>query len=220
MTGLKERSGRVVGLRGVAPGAFELTFERDGLRFRAGEEITVHGPGALGDRTYSLLGSEGDEHLRILFRVVPDGALSPWLAGLKAGDTLPFTGPHGNFILRDPSRPVMFVATGTGIAPAVSFVRTHPDLDMTLVHGVRIRGDLFYREEFAGKGYVPCVSREDAGGMFHGRVTDWFRSHPAGEPAADVYLCGANEMIMEMRDLLLAQAGDPERIYAEPYYFW
>jgi ferredoxin--NADP+ reductase/benzoate/toluate 1,2-dioxygenase reductase subunit len=120
-------------------------------------------------------------------------------------------------MLRDAGRPIIFVATGTGVAPCRSYLRTHPHLDLTLIHGVRQAEDLFYRDEFAGVTYVPCVSGE-AGAGFHGRVTDYCRaqSFPA---LAHFYLCGANEMFYDMRDVLSKAGVGVERIFTEAYYY-
>ena len=117
----------------LSAGMFELAFTRCGIDFKTSHEIHIHGEEATWDRTYSLSGGESEEHLRILYRVIPDGLLTPYLAKLVPGDELSFTGPFGNFLLRDERQPIVFIATGTGIAPALSFIRTYPTLNLTLL---------------------------------------------------------------------------------------
>lgn len=208
---------RVLRHRALSATAFELTLRRDGLAFRAGQLLNVHGRDPLDDRNYTLAAGERDEALHLLYRLVPAGRLTPQLAALREGDELEVSGPMGEFVLRDATRPVLFIATGTGIAPARAYWRTHPGLRLTLLHGVRTREDLFYRDEFAGTAYHPCVSGE-AGTEFHGRVTARLRDLPL---AADthVYLCGANEMFYEVRDLLQARGFPLAQVFTEAYYY-
>lgn len=207
----------VVGLRQLSPTGFELTFERQGIEFEAGRLITVHGAEPTHDRSYTIASGANDEHLQILFRLIPGGKLTPRLAALKPGDPIEFTGPFGEFVVRDPSRPIVFVATGTGVAPCRSYLRTNPNLDLTLVHGVRTAADLFYRDLFETRTYHPCVTREEGTG-FHGRVTQFMADFPL-PPNACYHLCGANEMIFDMQVLLRKRGVDEFSIFTEAYYY-
>ena len=205
--------------RTLAEGLFELTFNRPSFAFRAGDEIQVHGADSSEDRPYSLLSGERDAYLQILYRLIPDGAMTPRLVQLRAGDPISFTGPFGNFWLREPDRPIVFVATGTGIAPAVSFARTYAHLDLHLLHGVRRKEDLCYADRFDSGRYHPCVSRESCPGAHSGRVTDLFPALALPE-GAHYYLCGANDMIMEMTAMLKRQGVADAHIFGEAYYWW
>jgi ferredoxin--NADP+ reductase/benzoate/toluate 1,2-dioxygenase reductase subunit len=112
---------------------------------------------------------------------------------------------------------MVFVATGTGIAPCRSFVRSSPGLEATVIHGVRVAEDLFYRDAFAAVSYVPCVSR-DTRAEFHERVTDFIDTCRVPEQA-HVYLCGAYAMIHDVTALLVRRGVAPEAIFTEPYYY-
>ena len=208
---------RVVRARALSATGFELTFARGPLRFQAGQLLVVHGRDTFEERSYTICSGERDDVLQIVYRLIPSGLLTPWLARLRPGDPVEISAPYGEFTLRDRTRPVIFVATGTGIAPARAFHRTHPDLNLTIVHGVRTAADLFYRDEFAGRPYFPCLSAE-AGAGFHGRVTAFCAGH-AFPPEAHYYLCGANAMFYDMRDLLAARGVAPGQIFTEAYYY-
>ena len=201
----------------LSSSAWELRLERRGLEFKAGELISLHGEHESDARDYTIASGTSDPELWILYRMVEHGTLTPQLRRLKVGDRVEAAGPYGTFTLRDPGRPVWFIATGTGIAPCVSFVRTHPDLDLTVLHGVRREEDLFYRELLSPYGYHPCVSGEAVDG-FQGRVGERLRELTPPEDA-DLYLCGANEMIYEISDQLRERGTDPSRIFHEPYYY-
>lgn len=208
---------RVLDHRPLSSTAFELTLSRDGLAFRAGQLLNVHGRDPLDDRNYTIASGEQDDVLHVIYRLIPGGRLTPQLASLGAGDDLDVSGPMGEFVLRDLARPIVFIATGTGIAPARSYWRTHPGLDLTLLHGVRSQEDLFYRTEFAGASYHPCVSGA-AGVGFHGRVTGLLRDMSLA-PETHLYLCGANEMFYDVRDILQARGFPLSQVFTEAYYY-
>jgi ferredoxin--NADP+ reductase len=122
----------------------------------------------------------------------------------------------------DHGRDLVFVATGTGIAPFVSMLRHHgwnsPRFaHFVVVHGARRHSDLAYRDEFMAASradrrviYVPILSREP-------RDSEWtgLRGHVQTvlEPAcfqsrtgfvlepdsANVFLCGNPAMIDDVR---------------------
>lgn len=205
------RTTRVIANERISDDAWVLRLDRRDLVFRPGELISLHGQSELDHRDYTIASGTEDEEIEVLYRLVPHGALTPQLVKWNAGDEICFKGPYGTFVLRDATVPTVFVATGTGIAPARSFLRSNPGMEMTVLHGVRERGDLFYRAEFEAApevtSYVPCVSSET------GRVTDWLRSNPL-PPGVHVYLCGANEMIYEASDILAGH-----ELFTEPYYY-
>lgn len=211
------RESRVIANEPVSPTAFQLTFTRAGLAFRAGELVCLHGRDKLDARDYTIASGERDEHLRVLVRLIPHGALTPQLAALRPGDRLGIAGPYGTFTLRDPGRPAVFVATGTGIAPAVAYRRTYPGLRLTVLHGVARAEDLFFRGLFRGDTHLPCCSQEPCDG-WQGRVTTRLQTLDA-PPGADFYLCGANEMIYQATDILTARGVPRTRILHEPYYY-
>lgn len=212
------RQTHVLANRRLAPGTCELEIERGDFQFRAGEELILHGAQPEDDRTYSIASGEEDPTLKLLVRIIPAGRVSPRLAALRQGDTIAFTGPTGSFVLRDEHRPLVFIATGTGIAPLLSFLRTKPQLRPTVLHGVRDPAELYARAAVEPRcaAYLPCVSRDPQRPR---RVTDVL-PHLALNPQADYYLCGGHPMIRDARALLLARGIPAERIRAEAYFYW
>lgn len=215
---LPRRQARISAVAQLSPTGFEIQLERNGLSFRAGQEITIHGPDPSFDRTYSIASGENDGDIRILFRFIPDGKLTPLLSRRVPGDTIEYTGAFGSFTVRDPARPVLFVATGTGIAPCRSFARTLPQLELTTLHGVRTSDDLFYRNELSTHTYHPCLSR-DADSGFRGRVTDLLATLPLAKEQ-HCYLCGSNAMITDAHRILKSRGVRDDSIFSEPYFFW
>ncbi|MCX7848320.1 MAG: hypothetical protein N2595_09870 [bacterium] len=130
-----------------------------------------------------------------------------------------FDGPYGRFVIEDPTdrgRKYLFVATGVGIAPYHSFVRSYPGLDYVLVHGVRYCEERYDREAYEGGRYIACVSRED-GGDYRGRVTEYLREHRV-DPGTICYLCGSNAMIAEAYDILRGQGVPGDNLFTEIFF--
>jgi len=210
---------RLVSKNFVTASTLELKLERPGdFAFSPGQRIRLlHERGA---RDYSPISSPRDPDLELLVRIVEDGILSPVLAEAEIGTSFRFTGPHGYFVWLPSSRPAVFVATGTGVAPFISMARSGVRR-FTLLHGVRSLQELYGRSLLreAASTYVPCLSVSAPGmeaGVFEGRVTRYLRSRL--EPQVyDFYLSGRGDMIREAT--LIADERFPgSSVYAEPFY--
>ena len=209
---------RVIENEQISDTAYILKLERKDLQFKAGELISLYSQKNNDHRDYTIASGEKDDELHILYRMVPNGLLTPEILTWSSNDLVEIVGPYGDFTLRNPSAQNIFIATGTGIAPCHSFIKSYPNAKMTIFHGVRYREDLFYRESLAQYDYYPCVSGEVSAETYHGRVTQCVKEH-ALSVDADFYLCGANEMIYEVLDLLKELNVGSEHIFREPYYY-
>ena len=157
-----------------------------------------------------------------MIRHVPEGALTPFLASLGPGSEIAFSGPRGHFAFRPSGRPAVFVATGTGIAPFVSRVRSGVR-GFRLFHGVPAPEDLAYEDLFrsAACEVVNCLTGQGAGQpsrskAFSGRVTAYLEANLPRRDY-DFYLCGREEMIRDVT-LLVDEAFPGSRVYAEIFF--
>jgi len=185
--------------------------------WEAGQLVGIQGRDPMDQRDYSIASGIRDDTLDVIYRFIPHGIVTPYLMERQPGQSLQVVGPYGRFILQQPERPVLFCATGTGIAPCRSFLRSNPGLDLTLLHGVRTPDDLYFREEWGHIDYHPFCSREPLDGV-QGRLTEHLPSLNL-KPGTQAYLCGANEMIYEAEEILLSMGLPPEDIFQEPYYY-
>ncbi|MBU1009609.1 MAG: oxidoreductase [Bacteroidetes bacterium] len=209
----------LIGIRHLTESAYVLRMERRGLSFRAGQHILLGKAGSIHNREYSVYSGEKDDFFEVLIREVDEGLVSKQLKKSIPGDQLQLEGPLGFFTIEPEliaSAKFLFVATGTGIAPFHSMAGSYPQLNYTLLHGVRCASEAYERSFYAPKRHRLCASAEKTGD-FHGRVTDYLRRHPA---TADmhIYLCGNFDMIKEVFDILEQQGVPSEQVHAEVYF--
>ncbi|HEY5931314.1 MAG TPA: FAD-binding oxidoreductase [Nitrospira sp.] len=204
------------------------------LDFQSGQfisfEIPVEGRPHPMTRAYSIASPPSQRSiLTVVFNRVDHGPGSTLLFGLKPGDQVHFKGPAGSFRLRDDApRNLLFVATGTGIAPIRSMLHTllpkaTPQV-VSLLWGLRAQRDLYYEEElhelsarypmFHG---TITLSRPDPGWAGPtGRVTALVRERVKTVANLAVYLCGNGGMIKVVTDFLRSKGLCP--IYREKWY--
>jgi ferredoxin--NADP+ reductase/benzoate/toluate 1,2-dioxygenase reductase subunit len=211
---------KVIGIRNLTPSTYVLRFDRNGIAFRSGQHILLGVKDDIQAREYSLYSAEQDDHFEVLIKEVNDGIVSKQLRRLKPGDAVNFENPVGYFIIKDEhihSRKLLFIASGTGIAPFHSFVRTYPGMDYKVLHGVRSLEEAYDRRDFDRERHILCTPK-DRRGDFQGRVTDYLRKNPVQDKNTICYLCGNCEMIHEAYDILLEQGIPSENLNAEVYY--
>ena len=221
--------GKVIENRAWTQALFSLRVECPALSFEAGQFVRI-GLDIGGERVarpFSFVNAPDDPVLEFYGVVVPEGPLSPGLARLKAGDALHVAdNPAGWLILSElpPAEELWMVATGTGIAPFLSMLRTPAPWQryqrVILVHGVRRAEELVYREliedlvrTHAGKlSYLRFVSREELPGALHGRIPAAVADGRLEAAAAPItaarsqfMLCGNPDMLKDMQAALVAR---------------
>jgi ferredoxin--NADP+ reductase len=227
---------------------FSFTTTRDpGLRFENGHFVML---GMIIDqrpvmRAYSIASANYEPFLEFLSIKVADGPLTSRLRHIKPGDeVLVSRKPTGSLLISDlkPGRHLYLLGSGTGLAPFMSIIKDPETYErfekIVLVHGVRFRSELAYRDyidweltahEHLGEEvkaklvYYPTVTRERF--KFEGRITELIESgklfHDVGldrlDPAHDrVMICGSPAMLKDLSALLdgrgfraSAHIGDP-----------
>jgi Na+-transporting NADH:ubiquinone oxidoreductase subunit F len=122
-------------------------------------------------RAYSISSSPSHkDRIQLIIRLVPEGICTTWVHNhLKIGDQVSFTGPYGDFYLRDTQADILFVAGGSGKAPIKSILEYLAEVGttrkMTYFFGARTGQDLYLTEEmhayeqvFEEFEYVPVLS--------------------------------------------------------------
>lgn len=211
----KLRKVKVLDRKTIARGVYLLSFKRD-FNFIAGQIIGLsHDPDTQA-RLYSICSSPKDENITILFNVKPDGKVTPPLALLNAGDDLWITDAQGKFISN--GKPAWWIATGTGIAPFYSMYKSGI-VPEKLIQGGRQYDDFYFSDEFQQlPDYWRCSSAELGEGLYAGRLTKYLSE--LDELPSDIYyyLCGASEMVVDVRNLLIRQGVPFDQIITEIYF--
>ncbi len=224
----------------LAPGVREIDLslvDPPELEFAAGQHISVEvfderlGRKVL--RSYSIASPpRKKDTITLLFNSVPGGSGSEYLFHLQAHAQMEFEAPKGSFVLKDgPDRDVIFVATGTGIAPLRSMLYSRLEergSGRTLLFwGLRSEKDLYYQEEFERLTvthpkftFFTTLSRPGAGWAGPvGRVTRLVEQRISSVDSVVFYLCGHGGMIADVTHIIQKKGLCPihqETFYDEP----
>ena len=130
---------RVHHVRTVSPSAYVLRLDRGGMLFEPGQYLNLGEAGSTNVREYSIYSASTAPYLEVLIKEIKGGTVSRLLRRAQPGHALQCEGPFGFFTISDAAatRPLLFIATGTGISPFHAFVGSRPGLDYQLLHGVR-----------------------------------------------------------------------------------
>jgi ferredoxin--NADP+ reductase len=215
--------------------------------FTAGQYATLGYEKAekLVERAYSIVSSPYEKEVEFFIELVPQGELTPLLYKLKEGDTLSFRKlAKGRFTLdvKSGRKKHLLLATVTGVAPFVSYVRTlykdwkegkfQGEHHLYLLLGASRSWEFGYHEEIAKVAaevswltFMPTISRpwEDPAWKGElGRVDDLIRKYTDlwGLAPADTsaYLCGHPTMIENGKGILKRRGWQKETMKEEVYF--
>ncbi|MBB5755299.1 2Fe-2S iron-sulfur cluster-binding protein [Prosthecomicrobium pneumaticum] len=184
-------------------------------------------------RSFSMAAPPRGRTIELHVRQIPGGAFTERrIATLAPGDALDIELPHGSFFLRkDDFRPLLMVATGTGLAPVKSILESlmdDPDCPpVALYWGARTKADLYLHaaiEAWAGRfddfRYVPVLSRPDADwDGRRGYVQDAVLADFPDLSEQAIYLCGSPTMVGAAKSLFLSNGASVNHIYADSFLF-
>ena len=147
---------------------------------------------------------------------------------MQPDDTITMRAPLGMFVIRNPTRDAVLIATGTGVAPMRSMLLanlTDGSPRYTLLYGVRHESHLMYAQEFEEMArrfpqfrFWPLVSRPESGWSGRrGHVQHHLDEALGGRADLDVYLCGLKLMVDDVRSALKSKGFDRKQIIYEKY---
>jgi len=175
-------------------------------------------------RAYSLASSPAEKGiLRFTIRIatpppgsdtIPPGQGSSFIFNLQVGDKITFSGPYGDFFVKDTDREMCFIGGGAGMAPLRSQIfylleteRTRRK--MSFWYGARSMLELFFADEFErlekeNENFSfhvamsnPCPEDNWTGmtGYIHERIRDRYLAEHEDPTEIEYYLCGPPMMI-------------------------
>lgn len=210
---------KVLDLRQLTENTFVLSMPKSRFKYIAGQHVSVSIMGDYQSREYSIYSAEESENLEILVKEVDGGYFSPKLKHLKVGEFVEVHGPFGKFWLDEKKRDThkhVFIASGTGIAPFHSMVKSNKDLNYELIHGIRFLEEAYEVEHYDRKNVTLCTSRDEKGD-FNGRLTEYLKQTDF-EKNTCFYLCGNSDMIFDAMEILKSKGFDRESVTVEVYF--
>lgn len=232
----------------IAPHIYHLECSRPDnpeWDFTAGQYMIFHVPQADGHpirRLYSIASPPNKkESIDFIIEIIPGGVGSMYVEKLKEGEVITLQGPAGMFIHRTTSRPSIYLATGTGIAPMYSMIHdflSKKELQpLYLFWGLKTCEDLYLQDELTAlaKSYSnfylrTCFSRienmsevkeEIIAYTELGRVTlgleKLLASNNTKVPDYDYYLCGSKHVVEALREYLQEAEVPKEQVFFEKF---
>lgn len=229
----------VLGMLGGAPRVEE-----------AAAEETPAEPDKLIRRAYSIASASVERrYLEFYLTLITSGALTPRLFALAHGGRL-FLGPKASGVFTLDQVPaekaVVLIATGTGLAPYISMLRTLLISDtrrrFVVLHGARYSWDLGYRAELESLArlrpnltYIPSITRPDQDPHFigfTGRIQTLLEQGVVERESGvvldptqtEVFLCGNPDMVriattfLQEKSFAPKGGTGPATIHVEEYW--
>ncbi len=186
-------------------------------KFKAGQYLQI----LLDDgstRSYSMANPpQESDGVTLHIRHVPGGRFSAQVAQLAPGNTLQIELPFGHVaLLENDTRPIVFVAGGTGFAPVKSIIddmiKRRVNRPVMLIWGAREPSGLYLRAAverwqklwpdfrfIAALSDVSPDAAENVGDAFAGRVDQALRASCTGLAGHVVYCCGSPPVVAAVR---------------------
>lgn len=199
------------------------------FRFHPGQYIDVIGHGGV-RRSYSVANAPAaDKLLHLHVRKVPRGAMSRyWFEQAQPNDLLRLNGPLGTFFLREVRGiDVVFLATGTGIAPVKAMLEDlaarSPDQQprsIAVYWGNRKVEDFYWHSRALDlpHRFAAVLSRPaDAWEGWRGHVQSAALADRRDWSAAQVYACGSDAMIHDAKTALIQAGMNAQQFHADAF---
>ncbi len=212
--------------------------EPEGMSFEAGQYVQFLLPGTEHDpqpvyRAYSMASPPScRSRLTLLMARVPGGACTTYVFDrLRTGQRVTVNGPFGEFTLRESTRRILFIASGSGIAPIRGLLHDMAEKRIArpaaFLYSARTAADLVYHEEMQAMGrrlpgftYVPILT--------HPRGDEPWDGERGGLPAAlarllptltdhEAYLCGGPGMVDASLNALRSKGVREELIFFDKF---
>lgn len=208
-------------------------------QFFAGQYLTLKAviDGEEVRRAYSLCSAPNENVWRVAVKKTENGKFSTFAnCNLKVGDFLDVSTPSGNFMLNNSLNQNQFVvlfAAGSGITPIISILKellkNQSNCFVSLFYGNKGFNDVIFREQLENlkNNYLNRLSinhifsRENIGNSIqYGRINkektqEIYNSFLCQTPIDNIFICGPEQMISDVRETLIESGIKSEIIHIE-----
>lgn len=198
------------------------------IKYLPGQYIDLMWKGV--QRSYSIANIAYREYgLELHVRRVTNGVFSRFVfEELKPGVLLRLHGPHGTFFVRDSDAPIIFLAGGTGFAPAKAMVEKLLEKKSSrliyIYWGISSRDYLYtilpdkWQNNHDNITFVPVLSGRDSEwkgrhGLVHQAVMEDFSDLAEFE----IYACGSPDMIAAAKSDFLVHGHIEKNFFADAF---
>lgn len=175
-------------------------------------------------RPYSIASKPNKNFIDVCIKIVEGGLASPLIDSLKVDEEIELLGPMGDFIVKDHSKDIILISTGTGIGPFRSMIYNLLENNfknkITLITGYKYEEDVLYENEFLeiekkfqNFSYKRILSRSNK--EENGYVQKLVEKNLNTQ--GHYYICGLKEMVNSVRELLEKLGIPKENVFFEKY---
>jgi ring-1,2-phenylacetyl-CoA epoxidase subunit PaaE len=211
----------------------------EAYRYTHGQHLTIRGDDGE-RRSFSICTTPSSGILTIGVKKLPGGVFSEGVVdALHPGDELDVMTPAGRFTTRldaASQKSYVAIAAGSGITPVISIVSTileqEPHARVMLIYANRTHRTVMFLDElhdlkdrYAERFHlVHVLSREQqdvelfSGRLDGDRLTRILKSLRPVEDVDEWFLCGPQQMVLDLRELLLDHGVDAHSVHTELFH--
>ena len=177
-------------------------------------------------RPYSIASGTNQDCITFLIKRLENGKLTNEIFNdWTNGDTIQFSEPMGFFTVGQTNKKIVCISTGTGIAPFISYMKSieSDTTELGTNFDKCIAGFRYVDEVMISNPQVQlCITADDCpdewSNVHKGRVTQYLEENQV-DTKCMYYLCGVDEMLSDVTDLLVSKDVPVENIMLEVFYF-
>jgi CDP-4-dehydro-6-deoxyglucose reductase len=180
-------------------------------------------------RSYSIASAPSEsKDIELHIRKVPNGKMSDLLFGcVTENQLMRMEGPKGTFFVRDNDKPLIFIATGTGIAPVKAMIeQLNSSGDKRAIHiywGMQYQNEIYckelieYSQKYSHIHFTSVLSREKNLQSKHGYVQNIVLEDFQSLNECEVYACGSINMIEQAKKLFIENGLPSEAFHSDVF---
>lgn len=225
----------VTGRQEVARNTLQVTMRPVGtpLRYWPGQYVTLgNEEEGVPLRAYSIANSpRSNGEISVQVAIKEDGHTSKWIYDtFQLGASVKVRGAYGSFI-GDPGAevPILCLAAGTGLAPIMDLAEAalgrKYKKKVDLIFSARTRADVYgegmmswWRAKHRKFDYKITLTREEAEGYLHGRITELLPKLYPDLSGYGVYVAGSPEMVEDCIRVAKSVGAEDKMIHKESFF--
>jgi ring-1,2-phenylacetyl-CoA epoxidase subunit PaaE len=188
-------------------------------------------------RSYSLCSEPSSGTYKVAIKRIENGLFSNYAhQAIKEGDVLEVMKPSGNFQHipnQKAKKNYVLYAAGSGITPILSILKSilhhEPNSNVNLIYGNKAVQTIIFKEEIEALkntyldrlSVIHILSRENLGNVLQkGRIDKKkcaliYDTYLTGVNIDDVFICGPEQMTLDIRETLISKGLDTKNIHLE-----